>query len=443
VLKKAYKKIKKYPLLWLFLLSFAVHMFMFGYPKSAVFDEVYFNKFPSYYQTGEYYFDIHPPLGKLILAGARVAYGNSTDTPDQIGEAFTTNVYLALRLIPMLCGIFLPLIMYALARQLGISKRSSMIVGLLTTLDNGLLVSGRLILMDVMWITAAMASATLFISWCKNIKQRTNALIIAALLLGVAVSIKWIALGVMVPVGLYILVHYAAHKLSTCSLLGAGLLTLLLSGSVYVGSFALHFALLPKSGPGDAYMSQKFQRGEASFLDKFIDLNSVMFTSNKVSSPDDAIATHPYASKFQQWPVMSKPILYAYDDYGPGQKSAIYMVGNPVVWWVGAAAIFMMLWLTMSKMIPLTKESAFVFAGYIAAWLPFALITRALFLYHYLLALCFAILAVGYMLDRVPKKFRNIDKIYAALIVAGFLIVSPVTYGYQGRLAEWVMDILF
>ncbi|MFN7088533.1 MAG: phospholipid carrier-dependent glycosyltransferase [Candidatus Paceibacteria bacterium] len=37
-------------------------------PPEVVFDEVHFGKFLYAYFTGEYYFDIHPPLGKLILA---------------------------------------------------------------------------------------------------------------------------------------------------------------------------------------------------------------------------------------------------------------------------------------------------------------------------------------------------------------------------------------
>jgi dolichyl-phosphate-mannose-protein mannosyltransferase len=48
-------------------LSFLTRFYRLAEPPAVVFDEVHFGKFVTWYFTGEYYFDIHPPLGKLIL----------------------------------------------------------------------------------------------------------------------------------------------------------------------------------------------------------------------------------------------------------------------------------------------------------------------------------------------------------------------------------------
>ena len=64
-----YNKKEKIAIAVLLALSLATHFAWFGYPDMTVFDEVHFGKFLSAYFTHAYYFDIHPPLGKLILAG--------------------------------------------------------------------------------------------------------------------------------------------------------------------------------------------------------------------------------------------------------------------------------------------------------------------------------------------------------------------------------------
>ena len=38
------------------------------WPRQVVFDEVHFGKFVNGYITGRYFFDIHPPLGKQLIA---------------------------------------------------------------------------------------------------------------------------------------------------------------------------------------------------------------------------------------------------------------------------------------------------------------------------------------------------------------------------------------
>jgi dolichyl-phosphate-mannose--protein O-mannosyl transferase len=49
-------------------LAFATRFGHLSHPNEIVFDEQHFGKFISSYITGKYYFDIHPPLGKMMIA---------------------------------------------------------------------------------------------------------------------------------------------------------------------------------------------------------------------------------------------------------------------------------------------------------------------------------------------------------------------------------------
>lgn len=57
------------------LATLALRMYRVSEPQQVVFDEVHFGGFASHYLKGTYFFDVHPPLGKLIIAGIGHFYG--------------------------------------------------------------------------------------------------------------------------------------------------------------------------------------------------------------------------------------------------------------------------------------------------------------------------------------------------------------------------------
>jgi dolichyl-phosphate-mannose--protein O-mannosyl transferase len=66
--------------------------------------------------------------------------------------------------------------------------------------------------------------------------------------------------------------------------------------------------------------------------------------------------------------------------------------------------------------------------GYLANMLPFMVVPRGMFLYHYLPALIFAILGIGPLLDRVDRN-RMLGTILLAASIFGFVYFAPLTYG--------------
>ena len=49
-------------------IAFIARFYKIWYPKEVVFDEVHFGKFASYYLERTYFFDVHPPFAKMLIA---------------------------------------------------------------------------------------------------------------------------------------------------------------------------------------------------------------------------------------------------------------------------------------------------------------------------------------------------------------------------------------
>lgn len=100
-----------------------------------VWDEAHFGKFGSHYLKREFYFDVHPPLGKMLvgLAGALSGYDGHFEFKS--GADYDENVpFVAMRVMLALFGVgMVPLAWYT-AVELGLSWRACHIVALMVLL---------------------------------------------------------------------------------------------------------------------------------------------------------------------------------------------------------------------------------------------------------------------------------------------------------------------
>lgn len=412
--------------LWIVLaLSIATHFAFFGYPNETVFDEVHFGKFVSGYYTGEYYFDIHPPLGKLMIAGFAKLFDFQPNMPGQrfnfsaIGNKFPDNKYLALRFLPVLAGTLLPLVIFLLIKELGMSELAAFAGGLLIVFDNALLVQSRFVLLDPFLLLFGFISLMFYFK-SRSTLHATHYKILAAIFAGLAISIKWTGLSF---IALLILIegYRALFKEKMVIAFTKFISVFLVSLAIYFSVFALHFMLLPKAGPGDAYMSSGFR--ESGIVSKFIELNREMYESNQRLT-----ATHPYSSQWYTWPFMARPIFY----WVKG-AARIYFFGNPVIWWGSTVAVtyFMVNFFRNIK----NYNYWLLATGYWLNLLPFIGVKRVMFLYHYLTALIFAMLILVYLIDnKKPLDMLGASRrnIFTGLLIAAivvFIYFAPLTYG--------------
>lgn len=436
-------------LLVLTLLAAATRFWQLFSPHAVVFDEVYFKKFAGSYLSGSYFFDIHPPLGKLLLAASAYIFHLPADA--LTGDSPTP----LLRLLPALAGTLLVPVFYLFLRQLGLSRRLATLGGALILLENALLVESRFILLDSLLLLFGISAVTLFLaSRHRQGVSRMTLLGLSSLLAGATFSTKWTGLAIFGLILLAWFVELPELRSHWRRWIAEGAILLLPAIILYLCTFAIHFALLTKSGEGDAFMSQRFQSTlinspyynpaiHMPLWQKFIELNQVMHSSEASLKT----VTHPYGSAWYSWPFMIRPIYYWQGEVqANGQQANIYLLGNPIIWWGAFLGLVTVLLAFLQRVTSIKRHQGillFLGAAYCANFLPFSQIDRVMFLYHYFFALIFS-LAIA-MVGLAAFTTWNVDGLhpwrfssrasavsyFSILLVAflAFIYFLPLSYG--------------
>jgi len=127
----------------------------------------------------------------------------------------------------------------------------------------------------------------------------------------------------------------------------------------------------------------------------------------------------------------------------------VHAIGNPVLWWLSTAAIALLLVMWVSRFkrwLPLNKKmltypvmttyawTAFYLGClWLVNWLPWVRVTRCTFLYHYMGASMFSLMAIALLVDRWlthPEPWQKIAGITTiVLVVAAFIFWLPLYLG--------------
>lgn len=431
------------PFFLLIVLAFLTRFLFLSYPSEVVFDEVHFGKFVSAYFSGEYYFDIHPPLGKLLIAGFCGILGENISFDfEKIGETFNAKSLFILRFLPAFFGSLFIILIYKFILAFGLSKKSAFFGSFLVLFENALLVESKFILTDIFLLFFGFCSLYLFVLGnSQNDSTKKNYFYLASgIFAALSFSVKWTGLSFLGIILFFSLIKIL-KKISFKKLAKNFLFFVLIPFLVYLFIFFLHFQLLPKSGPGNPYMSNAFQKTlqnnqvneqikPLSFVKKFIELNKAMYSYSA-----NLKAGHPDVSYFYQWPIMKKPIWY-WNKNAEKKSANIYLFGNPLIWWL--VAIFIPISIILSQVKKLNRLVSPTFNllifGFFINLLPYIFVKRVTFLYHYLPSLVFGILILALFLEKISFAWRkNLSWKFLigflSLVLMIFLIFSPLSYG--------------
>ncbi|MEX0684250.1 MAG: phospholipid carrier-dependent glycosyltransferase [Dehalococcoidia bacterium] len=147
---------------------------------------------------------------------------------------------------------------------------------------------------------------------------------------------------------------------------------------------------------------------------------------------------HTWQSQWWQWPIDARPVFFEVRNY-----AKIYNLGNPLVFWMSLPALAFSLWQGVKYVRIRVEEGSriaiwgrfgerqaaliFVVVCWAVLWLFWSTNPRTLFFYHYIPALVFAILALGYVVHWLWEESRFEWSRHVALV---FVIACAITFIY-------------
>ncbi|MFC1662560.1 phospholipid carrier-dependent glycosyltransferase [Patescibacteria group bacterium] len=393
-------QIKNNKIVWLIiLLTLAAAIIRFSAlttPTEIAGDEIYFVNFSRDYFDNQLYFDVHPPLGKLLIALGIGAFG---DTP------------FSWRFFSAVFGTLLIPLFYWFGWIVFRRKLVGLFLALLVFFDGLFFVISRVGVMDAgMMFFLFLGYGLLFLATSRENLQ-PKYFLAAGLCLGLAISIKWLAL-VFLPIAILLFVLpeiYGWHQIKLPSL-GRRLLyvlgyVILPAAGVYLLSWFIHFLII---GVGPSQMIRYFWIFNIKIFNYHTHITDVS----------------PLMSPWWTWPWLWQPWEY-FNSVSPSATRVISAVGTPLIWWSALLAFVPV----VKKLFKQIKELLLVVIMLLVHWLPFALVNRPMFSYHFLISLPLFLLPLALLLTKLWQKnrlWRIVVISFLLLVAINFILFWPI-----------------
>ena len=367
--------------------------------NSMYFDEIYhgrtgyeqLHKMPVYETT-------HPPLGKDLIMVGIALFGMTA-----FGWRFAGTLF----------GVLLVTLAWCFVRSLTRKPWAAATAGVLLALDFMRFSQSRLATIDVYGTFFILLGAYCMVWYCQRVlTDGVNRALLPMALGGVAFGLgcaaKWT--GIYAGAGLAVLylgVLYARWQQKRpgfraefrTAAVGGVLFYVLLPLCLYIGSYLPYWWRDPAFSLSDWWQCQVS-----------------MFSYHATLK-----ATHPFESRWYTWLLGLRPVWYYRNGYLPyGMKASIAGMAGPVIWLVGLAALVGLLWHQVSGRG--SRQGAGVLILYGTQLIPWMLVTRCTFLYHYFPSSMFCLAALALVLARM----KHVD--WAKKIAAGLCVVALVLF---------------
>ena len=184
--------------------------------------------------------------------------------------------------------------------------------------------------------------------------------------------------------------------------------------------------------PGVIYTLSYLPYAQAKGDTSLTGLISVMWENQKymLTYHSGVTDTHPYSSRWYQWILNIRPILYYMDNSVAGFTTRFGAFSNPVVCWAGLLAMIAVAAQTVRRR---CGRALFILIGYLSQLVPWMFIERITFEYHYFPSILFLVIALAYVFndlaERRPARWKG--AVYGVTVGAAglYALFYPVLVG--------------
>ena len=419
-----------------------------SYYNSMYFDEIYHARTGYEHAHGQYTYETtHPPLGKVFMSWCIRLMGM---TP------------FAWRFAGALCGVLMVPAIYMLAKTLLGSTLWAGLCALLLSADCMHFTQTRIATIDSFPVLFMMLMFLFMARWMKmsyyhqRLRDTFVPLALSGAFMGLAIASKWIgcygAVGLAVLffsrfIGLWRQGLYAERHRDEDPAFVRAADTFRDKGIKTILACFVFFVFVPVVIYVLSYIPYLRAYGEIKWnlttFARIWDAQVLMFDYHK-----NLVAEHYFASPWYEWPLIVKPMWYYNADFkGAGMASSILSFGNPAVWWTGLAGILFVLGysvyrnaLPALRVLPGREDEddramPVIAVGFLSAYLPWVLVSRLTFIYHYFASVPWIIIATALGLKYLARHHRRLAYALAAVLsiaaIALFIGFYPLASGVE------------
>lgn len=379
----------------------------------------------------------HPPLGKLLIAGGMLIFGKNMFGMRAMGTIF---------------GILLVPLMYIFGKKVTKDSWGGFAAAFLMMFDFMHFTHSRISSIDVYGVTFVLLMFyfmyDFYVSRPQNLglKKSFALLLASGFFMGCAISVKWNmaygAVGLAIIFAIAVFEQMWHRKL----IMDNGLedqniwtKTFITDNIVKTGIFCVFaFIVLPVTLYFLTFIPYtQVVNGTAYTFKDIINLQGNIY---KFHGSDVVEYRHWYEAAWYTWPVTGRPLyMYASADNvnitigntTDTLRGTIVTMGNPAIWWVGVACVIISLAIALKKndrrMLP-------VFIAIFVQYIPWMLVDRCTYIYHYFPILPFVMLCIAYVVVYVKNNIPHGKKAigaYFAVVALLFVMFFPALTGLR------------